>query len=300
MTSSVLFSFDKFIGVDWSGAEGPYVKKLKVAVCMPGKAAPRLVQPTRSQIWRRDDLVDWITRETKSQRVLVGIDFAFAYPYCDKSDYFPGSLKSPDSALTLWQTIEASCHVDNNFYGGRFYKDVSGPFSQYLCYQTYKGLRFDNHRLRETEKACELIGTRPACTFKCVGPDQVGSGSAAGMRVLDLIAKKYGKTIYIWPFDDLTERKSVFVEIFPRLFFILAGRDPQRWRDYSTVNAVLMYFNSEPLSSDIAIGSEDDVDAIVSAAALRNLSLNTDVWLSGKINKRILQYEGWIFGCNVV
>ena len=295
--SSTLLRFDKFISIDWSGAKGPYLKNLKVAVCLPGEVAPKLVQPPGFHTWRRDDLVDWIIKEAKYQRVLVGVDFAFAYPYCDKSAYFPGSYESPNSVRALWQTIDTACQSEPSLYGGPFYKDGTSPFSQYLCYQTYKGQRFNNHRLRNSEKVCELMGTRPTCTFKCVGPDQVGSGTAAGMRALHHIAQNHNESISIWPFDDLRERISTFVEIFPRLFFILAKRDPRKWQDLSIVNAVLTHFKSELLARHAIMSSEDEVDAIVSAAALRNLSLNQDTWFPGKLDEMTRQYEGWIFGC---
>ncbi|MFC2041536.1 hypothetical protein ACFLTY_04380, partial [Chloroflexota bacterium] len=281
----------------WSGAKGPYLKNLKVAVCLPGEVAPELVQPSEGQSWRRDTLMNWIVKVANNQRILVGIDFSFAYPYCDKNAYFPGSNNSPKSVRSLWHTVDVICQADPNLYGGRFYKDIVSPFSRYLCYQTYKGQRFENNRLRRTEKVCESIGARPACTFKCVGPDQVGSGMVAGIRALHLITQSHDDTIGIWPFDDLRERRSTFVEIFPRLFFVLAKRDPRQWRDLSVVNTVLAHFNSEPLARDSKMNSEDDVDAIVSVAALRDLSLNQDTWFPGKLDEKTRQYEGWIFGC---
>lgn len=289
--------FKKYIGIDWSGANGPYLKKLQVAVCEPGKSLPQLVSPSKGKYWRRDDLVDWIIKEVKQSRILVGIDFGFAYPYLDKSAYFPRHPESPKSASDLWQKVDSICQGEPNFYAGPFYKERVTTFSEYLCYQSYKGAYFDNNRLRRTEQACKLIGTRPTSLFKCVGADQVGSGSAAGMRVLHFLATNHNRKISIWPFDNVSQGKSAMVEIFPRLFFTLAGKDSQQWNKVDIVNAVLQHFGSELLTQDVTIDSEDTVDAIVSAAALRNLSYRFDVWHPQNIDEETRQYEGWIFGC---
>ena len=289
-------TFDGFIGIDWSGAQWPY-KGLKVAGCQPGESVPEVISPAEGKYWRREGLVSWLIEEANRRRILIGADFGFAYPYCDKNAYFPGYPESPKSALALWQTIDATCHGSPDFYAGPFYKDPVAPFSDYLCYQTYRGSNFDNSRLRRTEEACRLVGTRPACVFKCVGADQVGSGSAAGMRALHFLATNHTQILSIWPFDDLSEDRSALVEIFPRLFFILAQKDPRQWRNVDTLNAVLRHLRSKQLPEGTVISSEDEADAIISVAALRGLSLNNDVWCSHSLDEETRRCEGWIFGC---
>lgn len=289
-------TFEKFIGIDWSGAI--YPKNLKVAVCEPGKLVPKL----EGEHWRRDELVNWIIKEANQRRILVGADFAFAYPYCDKSAYFPEHPKSPESALALWQVIDSICSQEDHFYAGPFYKSRDAPFSDYLCYQTFTGPHFDNKRLRTTELACAVVhhDVRPSCAFKCVGPDQVGSGSAAGMRALHFLATNHAHTMSIWPFYSISKNKSVLVEIFPRLFFARAGEDSRQWKDLSTMNAVLRHFKSEPLEQGFDFSSkyaEDKIDAIVSAAALRGLSSHPKVWHPQSLEGKAQRFEGWIFGC---
>lgn len=297
MEARPLGTYEKYIGIDWSGAEGPYLKKLQVAVCETGESLPTLVLPLRGKQWRRDELVDWIIKEARQRRILVGADFAFTYPYCDKNAYFPGHPKSPESASALWQAVDTICRSEPNFYAGQFYKDQGAPFSEYLCYQTYKGTHFDNNRLRIMEQACKVIGARPACVFKCVGPDQVGSGSVAGMRALHFLATNYGNVINIWPFDSVSQSKSTLVEIFPQLFFALAGENYRQWRNANTVSAVLRHFGSETLTQGVTIDSEDEVDAVLSAAALRFLSSHLDVWYPTRLSGETGRFEGWIFGC---
>jgi hypothetical protein len=117
------------------------------------------------------------------------------------------------------------------------------------------------------------------------------------MRALYFLAKNHSSTISIWPFDNVSQGKSVLVEIFPRLFFTLAGRDPQQWINVDIVNAVLQHFGSEQMTQDITTNSEDEVDAIVSAAALRDLSSRFDVWHPQNLDEKTRQSEGWIFSC---
>jgi len=133
-----------------------------------------------------------------------------------------------------------------------------------------------------------------------VGPDQVGSGSAAGMRVLHFLAANHSGTISIWPFDSISENKSVLVEIFPLLFVALTGEDSRQYNDLHTVNAVLKHFKSEPLEQGFDFRSkyaEDKIDAIVSAAALRELSSHPKVWHPQGLDIKTQRFEGWIFGC---
>lgn len=288
--------FKKFIAIDWSGARGPRPKNLKTAVCEPGELAPSLVGATKGKHWRRDELFDWIVGEAEEHCILVGLDFAFAYPYCDHNAYFPENVSGPKSALELWQTVESICQTEQNFYGGPLYQDRRSPFYEYFCYQTHTGLYYDNKRLRKTEQACKLLRTQPTCSFKCVGPDQVGSGSAAGMRALHFIDKDYGNLLAIWPFNGLAKGKSVLVEIFPRLFFTMAKEDPRQVNNISVVNAVLRHFGSKPLPQGTRTESEDEADAIVSAAALRSLSSNGKVWHPQSLDKEVRIHEGWIFG----
>lgn len=290
--------FEIFIGIDWSGARRSRNNKIRVAVCEPGESTPVLVMPSDGMNWSRDATVRWLIHEVKQKRVLAGIDFAFAYPYCDRNSYFPLHRSVPKSASILWRTVETICEAEPDFYGGSFYRNRTTKFSEYFCVPPHKGRYFDSRRLRKTEQVCANKGVRPASPFKCIGPDQVGPGSVAGMRVLHLLHTSHGKTLSIWPFDNLVADKSTLVEIFPRLFFAIAGQSPQGWKDEQVINAVLQYYLSKPLPYQKSTTySEDDIDAIISAAALRYLSRYGDVWFSQDMDDETRTHEGWIFGC---
>jgi hypothetical protein len=290
--------FDSFVAIDWSGARSPK-KGIQVAECGPGNRPPILIAPSRPMgtRWRRYDVLQWIkSKLTREQRMLIGLDFAFAYPYCDEEAYFPGNPSSPDCRTALWKLVEKTCARDKDLYGGSFYRETDAPFADYICYQTYTGDRFDNSRFRLTEEVCERLGTRPSCTFKCVGPDSVGIGSVAGMRLLNALCGGATEQLPVWPFASVSEGQSAVVEIFPRLYYVLADQDPVKWKDRSCLDRVLSYYDSEPVSGRALVGTEDEADAVVSAAALRHFAEKPQAWSPSCMSPCARQFEGWIFG----
>ena len=89
--SSQLPAFDLFVGIDWSGAKGPRLGGLQVAICRPGSAAPELMPGPANGYWTRRQVYDYLrAQQAAGERVLAGIDFAFAYPHADRQAYFPG------------------------------------------------------------------------------------------------------------------------------------------------------------------------------------------------------------------
>ncbi len=288
-------AFDRFIGIDWSGAKDPR-RGLQMAQCFRGTEAPQIVLNEKPRNWRRTEILDWLAEVHNSgKRVLAGFDFAFAYPYCDEDAYFPGSDQTPKIAESLWALIDAICQDAEDFYGGPFYLRPDAPFADYLLFINYKGKHYSN-RMRFTDTHCLEKGGNPTSVFKCVGPESVGSGSIAGMWMLHHITTHLHKEFQIWPFDNADNGRSVMVEIYPASFFRLAGQDVRNWGDRETVNRALEFFGSQPLPTDQKMESKDDIDAIVSAAALRHLAHNPDTWQPAALSDCARDFEGWIFG----
>lgn len=286
----VLTNFDRFIGIDWSGAEDPK-SSIQVARCSKGTKVPEIVPNCGQSNWRRRGVLDWLLQcHKKGERVIAGFDFAFAYPFYDKNAYFPGHRKTPRSVESLWKLIDSICDP-GDFYGGPFYKPP--PFCDYLLYQTYKGERY-NGRMRLTDERCS---GNPTSVFKCLGAESVGVGSIAGMRMLHHIKKQLNKDFQIWPFENGNDNRSVIVEIYPTLFFRLSGQNSIR-RNYQTLNNALKFFNSDQLPSYPRIESKDQIDAIISAAAIRYLADKHNTWQPAALSecKCARDFEGWIFG----
>jgi hypothetical protein len=194
--------------------------------------------------------------------VLAGLDFGFAFPFDDTGTFFPGLPESPPDAPSLWAWIDQLAANAPDLYGTPAAFPPS-PLAPLFNLPGHRGRRFDNRRLRATERACP---TRPSSVFNGVGPGAVGVGSLAGMRLLHRLRQSRSPKVAIWPFDPPRGADLVVVEIFPRLY------------------ARTTTFRPENFSS------EDTFDAVVSADALRRLARHPAHW------NLTAPREGWIFG----
>jgi len=314
--------FYNFIAVDWSGDKSKFQKGISVAQCSMGRHAPKIIRP-KDRYWSRSTLIKWLLKEVTEKKTLIGFDFSFSYPFYDCFSYFPGIKDSPISPYKLWEKIDNINKKLANFYGGGIWSKE--PYSNYYNSPNLKGTLYKSRR-RFTEIEAKnkihspsptfncvgpgavgtgsLAGMRvlnflknkihsPSPTFNCVGPGAVGTGSLAGMRVLNFLKNK----INIWPFNDIIlQKKSVAVEIFPTYYFRYARVKPEKNIGYALdkINQALSHYGCNSLPQDIIIGGpdQDDADAIVSAAAMRYFSNNRNCWNVPKVSKK----EGWIFG----
>ena len=224
---------------------------------------------------------------------MIGADFAFGYPLADEGSFFPGLQFQPKTAATLWDLVEKYTRFDNNFYGADFYKRKDLEFHRYYLSPYGKGDRY-RFRQRLTEIACSAI-TAPHPVLKCIGAANVGTGSLAGMRILRYLSVEMPELLSIWPFRQPTTNSGI-VEVFPRLYFKLANTLPSLWQNQENINQTLAFYKSEKLSDQIEINREDEADALVSAAALRFLSSDEELWSAPKIFEAAIKAEGWIFG----
>ncbi len=282
--------FDKFIGIDWSGDKNNFQKGISVAECPRGNNVPQIVKPVDAKYWTRSTLIEWLHKEIKLQRNLIGFDFAFSYPFYDKSCYFPGIKDSPVNSEKLWKLIEDTNANAKNFYGGDIWANKT--YGKFFNSPKLKGSHFVSRR-RYTERIAKKKILSPSPTFNCVGPGAVGTGTLAGMRILNLLKNK----TKIWPFDELNfSTKTVIVEIFPSYYFRLSKIKPEKKVGYTTenINKSLNFFNSKSLKKNQIIGGpdQDDADSIISSAALRFLSADKQIWKVPNSSKK----EGWIFG----
>ena len=266
---------------------------LQVAIAEAGTSAPFIVRSPDGHWWRRESFFEWLFQTIQNYTVLVGFDFAFGNPFADCGSYFPGLTTQPETVKDLWALVEKVCRGAPGFYGAPFYKRKDLEFFRYYLSPYGKGDRY-RFRQRITEAACSSI-TSPHPVLKCIGPANVGTGSLAGMRFLKRLLETAEESVSIWPFD-LGIEKSIVVEIFPRLYFKKAGADPRDWGSIATIDNVLNCYGSESLDTNWKPEREDEVDALISAAALRSLTMENAIWLIPTENKSIKETEGWIFG----
>ena len=320
-TRRLIPAFDRFVGVDWSGATGRNYSGIAVAECRTG-AAPRVLVAPPGRNWRRTDFVDWMAAQAgQGNRLLVGIDCAFALPAA-----MAGRVLGEDySAAALWAHIDATCAAAGDFFGG--------PFAEHAAHQAHfwhRGPRptgFAEHH-RATEHACKAAGLgSPESPLKLVGARQVGKGGLAGMRVLHALKTRLGESFAVWPFDPPDKADIVCIELYPRLFMKMVGHGNGKVRTAEALNNCLVKLGSVPITptqpSPIkgegsnphvppprwgrrgggdagadhnSLLSDHETDALVAAAGLRFVAEDRAVWSPPGMDALALRAEGWIFG----
>ncbi len=283
--------FDLFVGVDWSGNKSRRLKGLSVAVAAPDGAAPSLVSNPNGGRWTRGDFIEWLLGlDRTNRRVLCGLDFSFGFPFCDRDAYFPGLPQQPAGAEELWKFVADVCGADLHLGASSF---VAAPGLSEHFYTCGSG----RSRFRATEIACaEAKLGRPECMFKIVGHSQVAKSSLTGMRVLASL-RRLSNDVAIWPFDPEHEAGLVLVEVFPTSFVRRAGGGAGKVRDAVRLTVILDRLASEPYAAGNHLRLTDDMtDALITAAALRNLSSNPSLWNPPGLSDRVRRFEGWTFG----
>ena len=89
--------FQKFVAIDWSGALNEIIdQKIQVAEYSPLAQTVGLAHPIGGQPgdpWSRTAVVEYVQHTVNAVDegpVLIGFDFAFAYPYSDPRRVFSG------------------------------------------------------------------------------------------------------------------------------------------------------------------------------------------------------------------
>ncbi len=320
-------AFDRFIGVDWSGAGGRQYAGIAVAECRAGTHAPILIQPPATR-WRRTDFVDWMAAQAgRGERLLVGIDCAFALPA-----EMAGALLGDDySAADLWAYIDAHSAEAEDFFGGPF--ALHDNHRSHFWHSGPRPTGFAELH-RATEQACRSAGLgAPESPLKLVGARQVGKGGLAGMRVLHALKTRLAGRFAVWPFDPPGGADIVCIELYPRLFMRMAGHGNGKVRTVSALDRCLGALGCITLSSpppsrgrDMnesvskalpldggGLGEGDchgehaapdpaqtlidhETDALVAAAGLRFIAGDPAVWKPTGLDALAMRAEGWIFG----
>lgn len=300
--------FDRFIGIDWSGAQGEWLSNIAVATVSCGKSAPQIMRGPMRGLWSRPSVLEFLAGECGREdgRTLVGVDFAFAYPFVDGNGYFPGADDGPRNHRKLWELVDKHGHSDAFLYGMGITKAI--PWKSH--FHTEGKMSKFRARWRGTEKAARNTpDCKPKSSFLCAYSGQVGRGTLAGMRMLHALKKEVGDKVAVWPFDAIGNSPLVAVEIYPRFFFACAkikAVSAKRVRAENLMrqavrelNDVLAHFDAAPLPENYQLCGKDldERDAIASAAALRRLSREKGTWaLSNKKDREAAEKEGWIFG----
>lgn len=289
-----MLNFDRFVGIDWSGAKSPIVNRsIAVSYADRGNDAPILLEHK----WSRSNVSDWILEQAKGyERILIGIDCNFGYAY----DVIQKQLGHGATYKQLWHAVDQACEHESNYFGAGFWEN-----DKYKNHFWTSGKKRDDFLMpqRDVEIACAEEGLgHPESPFKLIGAKQVGKGGLSGMRMAHHLKNKLGDIIAFWPFERgcVDRAKIVVTEIYPRQFLIRAGHGLTKVRTIQELNKALLALKSNPFSQQ-QVFTDHDTDAILSAAGLRLLcgndkNVSKDVSQPALMSYNAQIAEGWIFG----
>jgi hypothetical protein len=264
-----------------------------VAKCSRGLSAPELVPSKVNAHWTRTEIAHWLCDELSGRSpVLVGLDFAFAFPFEEKNGYLHGQISEKKTVFDLWESIDDNSRGEVDFGCNTFTCDVR--FAP-LFWKSGPSPAGWFPRKRRTELACaETTSTRPETVYKLVGSKQVGRASITGIRVLHYIRQVRRNRVSIWPFER--PNGSTLTEIYPTLFRRSATNSTAKLRTVQDLNEALATFRSDPLPRSTRNLSDHETDALISAAGLRSLADKQTTWSHPELTSQTVQREGWIFG----
>ncbi len=267
-------SFDRFIGIDWSGAKGCRHAAIQIAAAHAGAAAPVIVPPPAG-VWSRQAVLDWLMRLDGD--VLVGIDAGFGFAAVPGFDM---------PARALWAEIDTICAGDIDLSGHSFIDYRREAF----WLGAADGPRHLRAHLRRTEAAyaASKLG-QPTSNFVLLGASQVGKATLSVMRLLNRLPHP------VWPFDDVPDKGPLLVEIYAQAFARMGGVRG-KIRDRATLDAVLAALGSAAMPAGFDADFSDHVgDALVTAAGLRAIHAQPCWWAPAGLDA-VAQTEGWTFG----
>lgn len=198
--------FDRYIGIDYSGALSPTssLPGLRVYLATPS-AGPVEVPPPRSprKYWTRRGIAHWLEGElARDVATLVGIDHGFSFPlvYFEKHKL---SLDWPaflDDFQHHWPCDGDHICVDFVRYGSHGHGSARTGSSKW-------------RRLAE-------IRTEAKSVFHFDVPGSVAKSTHAGLPWLRYLRRQLGVKAHFWPFDgwEPAGTRSVIAEVYPSLW----------------------------------------------------------------------------------
>ena len=217
-------AFERYIGIDYSGAETCESSLKGLRVYMADHASePREVAPPPSprKNWTRKALAHWLVeRLSDPPATLVGIDHGFSFPlrYFEKYDLPLDWTVFLNDFQEHWPTDEDCTYVD-------FVRDGACGNGAARC--------GDSRWRRITE-----VRAGAKSVFHFDVPGSVAKSTHAGIPWLRYVRNRVGGRTHFWPFDGwmVPPGKSAVVEVYPALWshsFPRAGRNSDQQDAYA-------------------------------------------------------------------
>ena len=279
--------FDRILIADWSAAGRPTsAVQLADSIWIGEAGGPQHHFRTRhaAEVWLRARLADW-----SGQRVLLGFDFAFAYPAG-----FARALTGRDDPRAVWRWLaenltDTADNANNRFALAerinRLFPSGPGPFwSRPVSHdlpdlpRRRHGIDYAGHGLTERRQAETLTRAKPV--WMLTNPGAVGSQSLVGQALLSRLDRP---GTAVWPFDapeKLAAAPLVLAEVYPSLLGPLVT---QRTRAGEVKDSVQVRLLARALAELDRQGQLDDLFAAAPAAALQ------EGWILGASHAELLR-----------
>lgn len=198
--------FERYIGIDYSGASTPDARLpgLRVYVA-EGHALPREIRPEADprKHWSRRALAHWLAETLRDGRpAITGVDHAFSFPL----RYFlhHGVSQNWDDFL---EDFCAHCPSEQ--------KDVT--IDALRSMQDRLALRAGDARWRRT---VEVLAGGAKSVFHFGVPGSVAKSTHAGLPWLRQLRDGMKERLHVWPFDGWRPAPgtSVIAEVYPALW----------------------------------------------------------------------------------
>ena len=218
-------AFERYIGIDYSGAETCESSLKGLRVYMADRATePREVPPPPSPrwYWSREKIAHWLVEcLSEPSPTLVGIDHGFSFPlrYFEKYGLPHEWTAFLNDFQEHWPTDEKNTYVD-------FVREGECGNGAASC--------GDSRWRRITE-----VRAGAKSVFHFDVPGSVAKSTHAGIPWLRFLRKSVGDRVHFWPFDGWTvpPGKSAVVEVYPALWshsLPRDGRDSHQRDAYAT------------------------------------------------------------------
>jgi hypothetical protein len=209
-------SFDRYVGIDYSGAQTPTSSLKGLRVYMADRESePAEVQPPPSprKYWTRRGIAEWLLERLCEDRpTLVGIDHGFSFPlrFFETHRLALSWEVFLDDFRHHWPTDEEHTYVDFVRHGSH----GNGT------------ARSGDPRWR---RLTEIRAGAAKSVFHFDVQGSVAKATHAGLPWLRYLRHNLGDRVHFWPFDGWTipDGRSVVVEVYPSLrshAFVRKGR----------------------------------------------------------------------------
>ncbi|MEN8174244.1 MAG: hypothetical protein ABFS23_00685 [Pseudomonadota bacterium] len=218
-------AFQRYIGIDYSGAETPRssLKGLRVYLADPATSPEEVLPPpSPRKYWTRRGIAEWLVeRLMEDMPTLVGIDHCFSFPL----RYFEVHRLPPD-----WPTFLDDFQRHWPTYGDHVYVDFVRDGSV-----GHGAARTGSTRWRRLAE--ERSGSAKS-VFHFDVPGSVAKSSHAGIPWLRYLRQHLGDRMHFWPFDgwQIPPGRSTLAEVYPALWkrtFPTEGRTPDQHDAYA-------------------------------------------------------------------